>query len=371
MRRSDFCIAGRSGARRVSGNTGEPRDEPASKKRPAHSGCVLACARFVAALDRCTRIALHAAPCGSPRESATQTDSVRLQPALPMFRHLALGVLIGSAATHAYGAEDTDAPFYALFGNAAELARASQPEWSSPLVTTTGLLEQRFRFDVARQHVGNGADITALDGGRGIDLIVSGSNEIQIGLAPNEIRSAAPGAPGVVGFGDWPFMRIEQRLASGPRDAGDYVLTTWLQLQAPVGVSRLTNHSWIYTPTLAFGKGWGAFDVQGTVGVVLPASHTATLGNQLQSNLALQYHLLTVLWPELEANWTWYTDGQRGGLNQLYLTAGLVVGRFQLTRELKLTLGGGYQFAVAPDYRPKPLTPAYQHTWLFTSRVNF
>ena len=35
LRRSDFCIAGRSGAKRVSGNTGEPCDEPTGKKRPA------------------------------------------------------------------------------------------------------------------------------------------------------------------------------------------------------------------------------------------------------------------------------------------------------------------------------------------------
>lgn len=288
-----------------------------------------------------------------------------------MYRRLALAVLIGSASTGAGAAEDADAPLYPLFGNAAEAARASQPEWSSPLVTTTGLMEQRFRFDVERQHAGNGARTTALDGGRGLDLIVSESNEIQIGLPPYEIRSAVPGAPGLAGFGDWPFVRIEQRLASSPNNAGDYVLTAWLQVQAPIGISRLTSRAWTYTPTLAFGKGWGAVDVQGTVAVVLPASHAATLGEQVQSNLAVQYHALTVLWPELEANWTWYADGQRGGLNQLYLTAGLVTGRFQLTRDLKLTLGGGYQFAVAPDYRPKPLTPAWQNAWLFTSRVNF
>lgn len=284
---------------------------------------------------------------------------------------LAAGVLIGSAATEARAAEDAEAPLSAVFGNAAESARASQPGWSSPLVTTTGMLEQRFRFDVDRQHAGNGASTTALDGGRGFDLIVSNTNEIQIGLPPYEIRSAAPGAPGVAGFGDWPFVRIEQRLASSPNDAGNYVVTVWLQLQAPIGIARLTSHAWTYTPTLAFGKGWGAVDVQGTVAVVLPASHTAILGHQLQSNLAVQYHLLTVLWPEVEANWTWYAGGQRSGLNQLYITAGVVAGRFQLTRELKLTVGGGYQFAVAPDYRPKPLTPAYQQAWLFTSRVNF
>ncbi|HEX5278516.1 MAG TPA: hypothetical protein VFW28_00420 [Micropepsaceae bacterium] len=288
-----------------------------------------------------------------------------------MFRHLALVALISSAASNACAAEDADAPLSALFGNAAESARAAQPAWSSPLVTTTGLLEQRFRFDVERQSAGNGARTTSLDGGRGFDLIVSGSNEIQIGLPPYEIRSAVPGASGVAGFGDWPFLRIEQRLASSPGNAGNYVVTTWLQVQAPTGVLRLTSRAWTYTPTLAFGKGWGAVDVQGTVAVVLPASHAAVIGDQLQSNLAVQYHVLTVLWPELEANWTWYSNGQRGGLNQLYLTAGVVAGRFQLTRDLRLTLGGGYQFAVAPDYRPKPLTPASQHAWLFTSRVNF
>jgi hypothetical protein len=47
----------------------EPFDRPAGKNRPAHTGCVLADARVVAALDRCPRIDLRAAPCGWPREN--------------------------------------------------------------------------------------------------------------------------------------------------------------------------------------------------------------------------------------------------------------------------------------------------------------
>ena len=35
-----------------------------------------------------------------------------------------------------------------------------------------------------------------------------------------------------------------------------------------------------------------------------------------------------VFWPEMEVNWTYYANGQRGGLNQIYLTPGVVVGRF-------------------------------------------
>ena len=39
--------------------------------------------------------------------------------------------------------------------------RAAQPSWSSPLVTTTGLLEQRLRFDMSQQHAGNEVPATS------------------------------------------------------------------------------------------------------------------------------------------------------------------------------------------------------------------
>jgi hypothetical protein len=56
--------------------------------------------------------------------------------------------------------------FIAAWQARAEQVRANQPAWSSPLITTTGMLEQRFRFDASEQHAGNGADTTVLDGGR-------------------------------------------------------------------------------------------------------------------------------------------------------------------------------------------------------------
>ena len=53
------------------------------------------------------------------------------------------------------------------------------------------------------------------------------------------------------------------------------------------------------------------------------------------------------------------------------MTPGLVVGRFSLSTGLKLTLGIGYQIAVAPDYRATPLTPAYNNNWVLTTRLIF
>ena len=266
---------------------------------------------------------------------------------------------------------DDASRFLSAWAAMAKQARATQPTWSSPLVTTTGLLEQRLRFDLSGQHAGNGADTTVVDGGKGLDLIVSDSNEIQIAAPPYDIRTTPTGNGAFSGFADWAFLRVEQRLASSPESGGNYVVTAWLQVQAPTGIAPLTSNAWTYLPTMAFGKGWGDFDIQATVGGVLPASHVATLGDQIQTNVAFQYHLLNVLWPQIEVNWTYYADGQRGGLNQVFLTPGLVIGRFRLADDLLFTFGAGYQFAVSPDYRPNPLTPAYNHAWLFTSRFNF
>ena len=176
-------------------------------------------------------------------------------------------------------------------------ARATQPSWSSPLVTTTGMLEQRVRFDLTQQHSGNGTNTTDLDGGKGIDLIVTDTTEIQIAAPAYYIRSGEPGTgpknkgsiQPLAGFNDWAFFRVTQRLASSPANEGNYVLSFLFQVQAPSGIERLTTHSWEYIPSLAFGKGWGAFDIQGTIGGVIPASNTNIIGYQVQTNVAFQY----------------------------------------------------------------------------------
>lgn len=265
----------------------------------------------------------------------------------------------------------TMADFLSSWEATAEAARAQQPSWSSPIATTTGLLEQRFRFDVEDEHSGNHSDTTILDGGKGLDLIVSDSNEIQVAMAPYEFRSATGTSPGQVGFGDWAFLRLEQRLASSPQDKDDYVLSAWMQIQAPMGVAAFTNGSWTFQPTLAFGKGWGPVDIQGTLAGVIPTRNLTTLGRQFQSNTAIQYHFMGIFWPELEVNWTYYPDGQRAGLNQVFLTPGLTIGRFRLSNATTFTTGLGYQIAVSPQYRAKPQTPSYGNAVLYSARVNF
>ncbi|MEJ0049388.1 MAG: hypothetical protein WDN04_27245 [Rhodospirillales bacterium] len=261
--------------------------------------------------------------------------------------------------------------YFDTWSERAAYARATQPEWSSPLVTTTSMLEQRFRFETEFQRSGNDTDTIDVDGGKGLDLIVGNTEELQIALPPYYVRTAASQKNALEGWNDWPVARFKQRLLSSPADQGNYIVSAWLQVGLPIGSSKLTNHAVTLSPTLGFGKGWGPFDIQGTIGGQIPTAYEGKIGEQILGNLAFQYNVLHYFWPQAEVNWTYYPNGPRAGLSQVFLTPSLGIARIKLSRDLKFTVVVGYQVAVAPDYRAKPLTPAYDRAWIISTRLNF
>ncbi len=247
-------------------------------------------------------------------------------------------------------------------------AQSSQPHWMTPLVTVTPRLEQEFRYDQYWEHTGPGGDVNSFDAGKGLELIPTTTNEIIVNLPPYIERTNKNVASG---WGDWPVLLVKQRLLSANEDDGNYIVSAFLGVQAPVGATPLTNHAWVITPTLAIGKGWGDFDVQATIGAQLPTSRQDAIGTAIATNLALQYHWGTYFWPEFELNDTTWSGGPRNGLNQLFATAGLILGRFQVTDNARLIVGGGYQFALSPRLVATPLTPAYDHNYVLSVRLAF
>ena len=250
-------------------------------------------------------------------------------------------------------------------------ARATQPNWSSPLVTTTSMLEQRFRFETDFQHSGNDTDTIDIDGGKGIDLIVGDTEELQIALPPYYIRTAQSDKLALAGWADWSVARIKQRLLSSPADQGDYILSAWLQVGLPTGIQKLTSHAVTLSPTLGFGKGFGPFVIQGTLGGQIPTAYEGKLGNQIVGNLSFQYNIFHYFWPDIEVNWTNYQGGPRAGLSQVFITPSIAVAHLAITHSTNVTLAVGYQVAVAPTYQAKPLTPAYDRSWILSTRINF
>jgi hypothetical protein len=250
--------------------------------------------------------------------------------------------------------------FFRSWLNMAAETQAKQPDWLSPLATTSGRLKQELRYDIWDQPAGQGNRTYQFGGGKGLEFITSSRTQILAGI-PSYTLHSPKGSPG--GFGDLPLM-LKFRIASAERGEGNYLLTFILGATAPTGSHRYGAGDAILTPTVAIGKGWGRFDVQSTIGANLPAGHTAKLGRQLQWNTAFQYQAAWKLWPELEVNSTFYKTGTNAGDKQVFLTPGLGFGRLRLRKGFRFSTAAGLQIAVTKFH-------TYDHRWMFSERISF
>jgi len=238
--------------------------------------------------------------------------------------------------------------------------QAEQPHWITPLVTVTPRLEEEFRFDVLHQTMPDGSTTNSYGGGKGLELIPARRIELILGVPPYLTHNPPSARDGV---GDTPFL-LKYRLLSAPEKEGNYILTLFLGASAPTSTHANGPGHAIVTPTVAFGKGFGPFDVQTTLGVAVPTGARDRLGTPVLHNVAFQYRILKKLWPELEVNTTWWPNGAKAGKKQVFLTPGLVVGRLPIWKRLGLTVGAGVQIAVT-DYR------AYDHSLVLSLRLPF
>ena len=266
-----------------------------------------------------------------------------------MIRHKKIQVLLTGlalamavvAADQAASAQDRDSTFIEDRLQVSAHADAGQPHWIAPLFTTTPRLLEQLRFDTSIQPKA-GYETTNFGGGKGLELIPFANTEVVISTPPYVTHDK----PGVQdGIGDMSFL-LKYRVAAGNEEGGNYIVTAFLGASVPTGTYSNGSTSAIITPTIAVGKGWGNFDFQTTFGVALPTSHMDKLGTPLAHNIAFQYRILRKLWPEVEVNSTYWTNGSLAGDKQVFLSPGLIAGRFHLWRRLGCTVGGGVQIPV-------------------------
>lgn len=220
-------------------------------------------------------------------------------------------------------------------------AKESQPHWVTPVATTTPRLEEEFRYDQFWQENAKGVTTDNYDGGKGIELIPTEHTEVISNLPPY-IEHNNPKVKD--GWGDVAFL-LKCRLLAKPENEGGYILTAFFGLSYPTGQFQNGAPHPVITPTIAYGKGFGNFDLQGTAGVGFPTADTSTLGRTIVWNNAFQYRLFKKFWPEVELNSTFFQDGKNDGQKQNFVTPGLLLGRFRVAGRVGLTFGGGYQIA--------------------------
>ena len=242
--------------------------------------------------------------------------------------------------------------YFSDWFNRVDKTQSEQPRWTTPVATTTPRLEEEVRYDqLWLQHV-DGYSWDEYDGAKGVELIPWYKTEFIIQAPPVYNYNGDPSEHN--GAGDLQFL-VKYRILSQNEKHGNYILTAFLGWSIPTGTYSngvVTGaNSGTITPTVAYGKGFGDFDVQGTFGVQIPTSNESANGTNFVWNNTLQYHVLKKIWPEVEFNTTHYHDGEHAGQTLNYITPGFVLGRFKLAGRLGMSVGGGFQIATSQFYR--------------------
>ena len=231
--------------------------------------------------------------------------------------------------------------YFATWFARVDKTKDEQPHWVTPLATTTPRLEEEYRYDQLWQTSAKGITTNNYDGGKGLELIPFEKVEVIFNVPPYLVHNDPKVRDG---FGDVAFL-VKYRLLSASEEHGSYILTAFLGWSLPTGDHKNGAAHAIITPTIAYGKGFGNFDLQGTFGVGLPTADTNLLGRNYAWNNTFQYRVLRKFWPEVELNSTFFQDGKNDGQRQNFVTPGLVMGRFRLWGRVGFTVGGGYQIA--------------------------
>jgi hypothetical protein len=240
--------------------------------------------------------------------------------------------------------------------------QAEQPHWVTPVATVTPRLEEELRYDQFRETIPGGHSLYNSDGGKGLELIPAEHVELIIGVPAYETENTHIRKNG---WTDETFL-AKYRILSANEENGNYILTAFLGLSVPSGSDTWSSHHYGFTPTIAFGKGWGRFDFQSTLGMSFP-DNGATAGGPgtpILSNTALQYHVAKYFWPEVEANYTYWPNGEHNEKSQLFITPGLVLGRFPIWKRVGVTLAAGYQVAVTEK-------PTIRNNLILSARIPF
>lgn len=308
-------------------------------------------------------------------DNPTNEDTVRPKRAFFSAAKIAvLATVIAATAATACFAEDasstqTDEPnvdsvgdYFSTWFQRASHTQAEQPHWITPIATTTPRLEQELRYDQSWQRVPGGHTIDNYGGTKGLELIPAERVELIIGVPAWETENTTPRKRG---WSDESFL-VKYRLLSGNEENGNYIVTAFMGLSVPTGSEKFSTHHYAFTPTIAAGKGFGRFDVQSTLGVSIPdnGSDPDGAGTPILFNTALQYHIDRFFWPEVEANYTYWPNGEHDNKTQLFITPGLVIGRIPIWKRVGITLGAGYQVAVTGN-------PLIRNNFILSGRIPF
>ena len=241
---------------------------------------------------------------------------------------------------------------------------AKQPGWAVPVFAPSATIVQLFRTDFIHQYTAARTETMNFDNSKGANLIPFYNVELDVDLPPF-IRHNNPKV--VDGSGDFSAV-LKYRVLTGNEKHGNYSVSAQLLATGATGSYKNGTASTTYTPTVIGGKGFGRFDVQSSIGALMPTHAVNSIGRTINWNTTAQYKIGKIFWPELESNASYYHLGPNNGKAQVFLTPGLMVHKIKFRKDpkdrLAWSFGAGMQIATSTYH-------AYNHSMVFSSRLAF
>lgn len=274
---------------------------------------------------------------------------------------LAIFFLLGATTATSLGQDN----FYSKWQAHTTAIQVQQPSWPPPLVAPYPMLIQVFRADFTRQITPTLTSTWNYGASRGLNVVPGLKSEFDF-YYPPYLQHNTPKVKD--GFGDVGFL-YKYRIISRNEKNGNFMLSAQLTATIPTGSHSNGSTDSAVSPTLLFGKGFGKFDVISCLGGTLPTGDTKKLGRSVAWNTTAQYHISKYVWPELEANSTYFFRGKNDGKKQNFLTPGIVFSKFKLRPDdaksrLGVAFGAGMQIATSQFH-------TYNHELALTSRFVF
>ncbi|MBS1798718.1 MAG: hypothetical protein JSS95_02720 [Acidobacteria bacterium] len=262
---------------------------------------------------------------------------------------------------HSFASAQTG--FFKTWEDRVRATSARQPAWPVPVVAPSSVIVQLARADFVHQYTSTRTETWNYGNGKGINLIPFARTEFDINL-PAYIQHNTPKVKD--GTGDFSVVAKYRMFARS--EGGSYSTAVQMAFSVPTGAYKNGTAVSTITPTVIGGKGFGKLAVQSAIGGVLPTSSVPAIGRTILWNSVAQYKVGRYLWPELEANASFFHGGPNDGRNQVFLTPGLIVSKIKLRKDPKdrlgLVLGTGMQIATSRYH-------SYNHSLILTGRLTF
>jgi hypothetical protein len=223
---------------------------------------------------------------------------------------------LAAAFTAGVSAAQAQQSFYQRFRSHNDAMTAVQPVWMAPLIQSDSRLGQFLRLSFSNSYTSAGTQTVNYGNYHTLGLIVC--NRVQLNfIAPPYVQNHSATAKD--GFGD---TQIEGkfRIASGNAQHGNYALTALLTYDAATGSHQNGAPTGVYNPVLAAGRAFGRFNVQSTLGGLMPAGKIWAQGRQIQWNTTAQLHAGGHLWLDFEDNALYNYGGPFDRMTENFLT---------------------------------------------------